>query len=446
MSTILNSTIFSAALAMSCLGTFESLRAQSGPTFRTRTDVNAERDLQRLREELNKATDANGPINPLGAFLQRDAEAIERAQANEAAEGARLDIGPSDQEKVQDTESERAPRLDPSATKRPLEPAPLTKPHRTIGVLPGPRYTIIQQASPQVRVADRFRPARLVADMEATVRPSLQYPVTLASANLPSVGQPTNVISNFQEVPFGSNPNNSIPTIPSGVFNPGAGFPGPTSLVPNNAPILFGGNNTVPSNDAINQPILPFNPNPSTSNPGPAPIYSTPLQGGNPPTIANPPQTYIAPPSYPSAPITGPAYNPGPVYNAVPLANPNILPSYPRSSSSIVNGAPFVSNAPCQFDARYMVSREAYRQSADPCAPRGSPYAPYATQPGGSPFSYVPQTGMAYNNNGYDSGYRSLFGFGQTLNNAYLGRGIIGQPTAYVEGQPVRNFLRYISP
>ena len=28
----------------------------------------------------------------------------------------------------------------------------------------------------------------------------------------------------------------------------------------------------------------------------------------------------------------------------------------------------------------------------------------------------------------------------------YLGQGIVGQPKAYVDGQPVRNFIRYISP
>jgi hypothetical protein len=28
----------------------------------------------------------------------------------------------------------------------------------------------------------------------------------------------------------------------------------------------------------------------------------------------------------------------------------------------------------------------------------------------------------------------------------YLGRGILGQPTVYVPGQPVRNFLRYLAP
>jgi len=439
MTITLKRSLFFAALAMSCLGSLEALRAQSGPTFRTRTDANAERDLQRLREELNKATDANGPVNPLGAFLQRDAEAIQKAKANDAAEGARLDIGPSERDHELDNESKSAPRLDPSATKRQLAPAPLKTPPRTIGVLPGPRYTIIQHASPQIRVVDGFRPARLEADGEATVRPSLQYPVTLASANLPIVGQKTNVVANLQEVPFGSNPNNAIPSIPSGVFNPGAGFQPPTDIIPNQ-PVIPNAFNPFPPNDATSRPSLPINPNPINYNSVPSTIYGTAIPNGNPSLNPNPPQTFTAPPSFPAAPMQGQSYN------AVPLANPNnnnILPSYPRPSS-IVNGARFVSNAPCQFDARYMVSREAYRQSADPCAPRGSPYAPYATQPSG--FSYVPQTGMAYNNNGYNSGYRSLIGFGQTLDNAYLGRGIIGQPTAYVDGQPVRNFLRYIFP
>lgn len=42
--------------------------------------------------------------------------------------------------------------------------------------------------------------------------------------------------------------------------------------------------------------------------------------------------------------------------------------------------------------------------------------------------------------------HRPLFSFGQELNPVELGQGIIGQPVAYVPGQPVRNFLRYISP
>ena len=45
-----------------------------------------------------------------------------------------------------------------------------------------------------------------------------------------------------------------------------------------------------------------------------------------------------------------------------------------------------------------------------------------------------------------NSGYSPLFSLGQENYNVLLGRGIIGQPTVYVPGQPFRNFFRYISP
>ena len=42
--------------------------------------------------------------------------------------------------------------------------------------------------------------------------------------------------------------------------------------------------------------------------------------------------------------------------------------------------------------------------------------------------------------------YTPLINFRNMPTGTYLGQGIIGQPTAYVDGQPVRNLLRYISP
>jgi hypothetical protein len=45
-----------------------------------------------------------------------------------------------------------------------------------------------------------------------------------------------------------------------------------------------------------------------------------------------------------------------------------------------------------------------------------------------------------------NAGWRPLFTLGQENYNVQLGRGIIGQPTVYVTGQPVRNFLRYLFP
>lgn len=371
------------------------------PSFRPRTDANAAEDLKKLREELSRVSDVNGAINPLGNFLERNARTNEPGQ---------LDIVPSD----------------PKLTTRELEPASSKpKPRREIATLPGPRFTIIQQASPQVRNAavDGFRPARFISDIDATIPPSLQYPVTMASANLPIVGQLTEIIANYQ----------GGPEIPSGGYNPITGLP--------------------PS--GFSNPPLSTNTQPG------APTFSSPIpntqpMGSNPGGFAVPQPTYPAP-TYPAPTYTAPTYNPQ-TYNAYPQLNPQGFAVAPRSpsdtvrpnlnpSQSFVNGAPFVSNGPRAYDARNMVDCNVYRQSVDPCAqpcrnsPNGYASSPYAT--GGSPFAYIPQTSMPY---GKSSGYRPLIGFGQNSYDPFLGRGIVGQPVAYVDGQPVRNFIRYIFP
>jgi hypothetical protein len=41
---------------------------------------------------------------------------------------------------------------------------------------------------------------------------------------------------------------------------------------------------------------------------------------------------------------------------------------------------------------------------------------------------------------------RPLLSFGQQYKPVQLGRGIVGQPVAYVPGEPIRNFMRYIFP
>lgn len=42
--------------------------------------------------------------------------------------------------------------------------------------------------------------------------------------------------------------------------------------------------------------------------------------------------------------------------------------------------------------------------------------------------------------------YTPILNFRNMPPGTYLGQGIIGQPTAYVDGQPLRNLLRYVSP
>ena len=75
-------------------------------------------------------------------------------------------------------------------------------------------------------------------------------------------------------------------------------------------------------------------------------------------------------------------------------------------------------------------------------------------QPGfpstGATGTYVPPTvtpNMAPNvYSANNVGYRPLFTLGQENFNVVMGRGIIGQPTVYVAGQPFRNFFRYLAP
>ena len=98
----------------------------ASPAFRPRTDTYAARDLQLLRDELNKATDVDGDVNPLSRFLHRNAESAQRA---------RIEIGPSGS----DDEAQRRPTIEPKPSER--------KPAQTIGILPGPRYTMIQRPS-----------------------------------------------------------------------------------------------------------------------------------------------------------------------------------------------------------------------------------------------------------------------------------------------------------
>lgn len=73
------------------------------------------------------------------------------------------------------------------------------------------------------------------------------------------------------------------------------------------------------------------------------------------------------------------------------------------------------------------------------CAPDGSAVGAYV------PPTYTPNWNPSlYSSN--NSGYRPLISLGQENYNVQLGRGLFGQPTVYVPGQYVRNFLRYISP
>ena len=97
-----------------------------------------------------------------------------------------------------------------------------------------------------------------------------------------------------------------------------------------------------------------------------------------------------------------------------------------------------------------------------PCQPQTQPTAfqPFGNQAFGNqaaanqvptlqqqPFQFQPNIGVPQlaGNTG-SRGLTPLIQFRNLPPGSYLGQGLIGQPTAYVDGQPIRNLLRYISP
>jgi hypothetical protein len=458
------------------------------PAFRPRSDSGATRDTQALREQLNKMKDSRGPINPLGDFLQRNSQPLQN-------------------EFGRDTESEQRPALRNSPDDfRSSESTPDPKRSKGVVLLPGPKFTIIQQASPSqaspsqaspsqasYAALDTFRPAGFVSDLEATSRPTLQAPVSFASADVPVLGKTIPVAAYYQLGP---------------VLPGGNGGPAPRPSVPNAVPLATAAPTFAPAPTTFAPPPTTFAPPPTMFVPPPTTFVAPPTTFVQPPatfvapptTFVQPPTTFVAPPttfvpppatfvappttfvpqSFPQTsipqgfsqvnppPITsmpiggmGPSggvpTNPGTTFVApppyyptnptnlatggAPMRSPSdIMPrSQPRSNT--INGPPFVSQPPCQFDADFMVSSNVYGQSSDPCA---VPSSADDMRSGASPFSYVPPTSMPATVRKPHHG--PIIGFGQTLDNSYASRGIVGQPKLYKDGQPVRNFVRYLTP
>ncbi len=155
------------------------------------------------------------------------------------------------------------------------------------------------------------------------------------------------------------------------------------------------------------------------------------------PFVTPPPRTG----RYPTSPYIGPRYQ---------LTNYQ-LRTIPAQTVSTQNGlsVPDAMAAAAQPQVlpqdRNVVG--VYPTAYQQCAPGSAVNYP-AT--GAVPGTYVPPTypanltpGLYSPNN---SGYAPLFSLGQENYNVMLGRGLIGQPTVYVPGQPFRNFFRYISP
>jgi hypothetical protein len=130
-----------------------------------------------------------------------------------------------------------------------------------------------------------------------------------------------------------------------------------------------------------------------------------------------------------TGPITGNSAIPGtlpqgsgaPYYNA----NPNAADKPPALGSTVT---------PQVYPSTGLGITSSAAPITGPCSPTtgypGNYVQPVYTQP------IVPQ-----------GSYRPIVSFSNGLPpGTYLGQGIIGQPKAYVDGQPVRNFFRYVFP
>jgi hypothetical protein len=92
-----------------------------------------------------------------------------------------------------------------------------------------------------------------------------------------------------------------------------------------------------------------------------------------------------------------------------------------------------------------------YSAASPGCNPAGVPYQQAPVGPYQAPAAqivpptlYPGQVSPVINNSA--APLPSLFTLGQEYNPVQVGQGIIGQPVAYVPGQPFRNFLRYLFP
>ena len=116
--------------------------------------------------------------------------------------------------------------------------------------------------------------------------------------------------------------------------------------------------------------------------------------------------------------------------NVVQSPQPSLSTAVANTQPTLPQNQPVVGVYPTQYQ----------------CAPGAATYPAAGAVPG----TYVPPTltpnltpGTYSPNN---SGYSPVFSLGQENYNVQIGRGIIGQPTVYVPGQPFRNFIRYLSP
>lgn len=393
--------------------------------FNARSDENAPADLKELRWMLSQIETEKGKKDPLADYVEKPSSLEERAKRSDWKEDDEAHATPKLFKPSANDYS--SPNLQPNlALRKEKDNADTSNAARSSAVAPMQRARVESvYDSCYVPILKRAPiSAKLVSSNTDRTSFQPEIPFTSQPATLPGLG-------NTGLPPFGGNapvlpsPTISNPVLPNnGLGGTNNGFGGAAATVPTynpapNAPGNYSSPPPVGLGSPSSNPLI---------NPSPSGYTNTPLSGagnslGGGVVMPAPPASYAPPNGLGTGGVQQPSYD---------------------SRPGIVNSQPFVSAPPCQKDARYMVSPTVYRQSVGCNSCGGQPYAPMSG--GGSPFSYTPPTYFPGAFNGYASQYRPLIGLGQDVRQAQLGRGIIGQPVAYMPSQPLRNVLRYLFP
>lgn len=154
--------------------------------------------------------------------------------------------------------------------------------------------------------------------------------------------------------------------------------------------------------------------------------YTIPVVTQNPRFISPPPAPRVG--NYATSPYQG---------------GPFRLASYQQVTTQAGQpGAVAGANQLPQYQPVVGVHPTSYQQCGPNIPVGGAPQAvPGIVAPPTLPPNLTPQLYTPDN-----AGYKPLISLGQENYNVLLGRGVVGQPTVYVPGQPFRNFFRYLSP
>lgn len=306
-------------------------------------------------------------------------------------------------------------------------------------------YRYIAQDTSSSQPATNVKTTKLI-----DLGPPTYYDYDITQGTRTAVSRPVSYVAGYaQDAAAASAPtlNSESPAVVPAAFQGGYALPGgaESSVMPNTGTTTPAPGNFSPPSSSI--PLPNYNSVPSLESAAPSSgIPSSPYPNSS--TIT---------------PSLGGTQLGGSQLGGTTLAPQSSIPydrQQPLRSAIPTVGEPFVTEGPCQFDAYQMVTPVAYNavQNTAPnyctpwaLAPQQAGVYPQTAAPGyGLPGYIAPPVAMptAYGTQYSNTGVavRPLLDFGQSKYPYQVGRGLIGQPVAYIPGQRFRNFFRYFFP